>query len=151
MWAKLVYQQIWEGTWDSHPCVHDLQHSQLGKTCRRLQIIDTRMGFLCPFCNVLRVDVFFRSPISVSHNLTEILLKGLISWKQQFLCPLFRKSGFCFRHQLVQGIHLKNIWLHKLGTLIHRTSIWILFLCLGRSFWGFYISQTHLVDIQMPH
>ena len=42
-----------EGTRESHPRVHDLQHPRLGKPRRGLQIMDTRMGFPCPFHSVV--------------------------------------------------------------------------------------------------
>ena len=42
-----------EGTRESLPRVHDLQHPRLGKPRRGLQIMDTRMGFLCTFHNVV--------------------------------------------------------------------------------------------------
>ena len=42
-----------EGTRESHPRVHDLLHPRLGKPRRGLQIIDTRMGFPCPFHSVV--------------------------------------------------------------------------------------------------
>ena len=42
-----------EGTRASHPRVHDLQHPRLGKPHRGLQIMDTRMGFPCPFHSVV--------------------------------------------------------------------------------------------------
>ena len=38
---------------ESHPRVHDLQNPRLGKPRRGLQIMDTRMGFPCPFHNVV--------------------------------------------------------------------------------------------------
>ena len=49
-----------EGTKESHPRVHDLRHPRLGKPRRGLQIMETRMGFLCPFRSVV-ID-------SISHN-----------------------------------------------------------------------------------
>ena len=42
-----------EGTRESHPRVHDMQHPRLGKPRRGLQVIDTRMGFPCPFHSVV--------------------------------------------------------------------------------------------------
>ena len=98
MWAKHIYQRISEGTRDSHTFVHDLQHSQLGKPCRGLQIIDTWMGFLFPFCNVVMYPFTHISVI----NFTEILLKGLISWKQPFYA-LFSESGFCLHISVNQA------------------------------------------------
>ena len=45
---KIINHHIVEGTRESHPRVHDLQHPRLGK-----QIMDTRMGFPCPFHSVV--------------------------------------------------------------------------------------------------
>ena len=42
-----------EGTRESHPRVHDLRHPRLGKPCCGLQIMDTPMGFLCPFRSIV--------------------------------------------------------------------------------------------------
>ena len=42
-----------KGTRESHPRVHGLQHPQLGKPRRGLQIMDTRMGFPCPSQSVV--------------------------------------------------------------------------------------------------
>ena len=42
-----------EGTRESHPHVHDLQHPRLGKPRPWLQIMDTRMGFPCPLHSVV--------------------------------------------------------------------------------------------------
>ena len=42
---KIINHHIAEGTRESHPRVHDLQHPRLGKPRRGLQIMDTRMGF----------------------------------------------------------------------------------------------------------
>ena len=50
---KIINHHIEEGTRESHPRVHDLQHPQLGKPRRGLQIMDTRMGFPCPFHTVV--------------------------------------------------------------------------------------------------
>ena len=50
---KIINHHIVEGTRESHPCVHDLQHPRLGKPRRGLQIMDTRMGFPCPFHSVV--------------------------------------------------------------------------------------------------
>ena len=41
------------GTRESHPHVHDLQHPRLSKPFHGLQIMDTQMGFPCPFRNVV--------------------------------------------------------------------------------------------------
>ena len=50
---KIINHHIVEGTRESHPRVHDLQHPQLGKPRHGLQIMDTRMGFPCPFHSVV--------------------------------------------------------------------------------------------------
>ena len=56
-----------EGTRESHPRVmHDLQYHWLGKPRRGLQIMDTRIGFPCPFHSVVIYYInlfgkFFRS------------------------------------------------------------------------------------------
>ena len=43
---KIINHHIVEGTRESHPRVHDLQHPRLGKPRRGLQIMDTRMDSL---------------------------------------------------------------------------------------------------------
>ena len=50
---KLINHYTPEGTRESHPRVHDLRHPRLGKPRRGLQIMDTRMGFPCPFRSVV--------------------------------------------------------------------------------------------------
>ena len=50
---KIINHHIVEGTRESHPRVHDLQYPRLGKPRRGLQIMDTRMGFPCPFHSVV--------------------------------------------------------------------------------------------------
>ena len=50
---KIINHHTVEGTRESHPRVHDLQHPRLGKPRRGLQILDTRMGFPCPFHSVV--------------------------------------------------------------------------------------------------
>ena len=50
---KIINHHIVAGTRESHPRVHDLQHPQLGKPRCGLQIMDTRMGFPCPFHSVV--------------------------------------------------------------------------------------------------
>ena len=50
---KIINHHTVEGTRESHPRVHDLQHPRLGKPRRGLQIMDTRMGFPCPFHSVV--------------------------------------------------------------------------------------------------
>ena len=49
---KIIKHHIEGGTRESHPRVQDLLHPRLGKPRRGLQILDTRMGFLCPFRSV---------------------------------------------------------------------------------------------------
>ena len=58
---KIINHHIVEGTRESHPRVHDLQHPRLGKPRRGLQIMDTRMGFPCPFHSVV-IDSINLSP-----------------------------------------------------------------------------------------
>ena len=50
---KIINHHIEEGTRESHPRVHDLQHPRLGKPRRGLQILDSRMGFPRPSLNVV--------------------------------------------------------------------------------------------------
>ena len=50
---KIINHHIAKGTRESNPRVHDLQHQGLGKAHLELQIMDTRMGFPCPFRNVV--------------------------------------------------------------------------------------------------
>ena len=50
---KIINHHIVEGTRESHPRVHHLQHPRLGKPRCGLQIMDTRMGFPCPFHSVV--------------------------------------------------------------------------------------------------
>ena len=50
---KIINHYTPEGTRESHPRVHDLRHPRLGKPRRGLQIMDTRMGFPCPFRSVV--------------------------------------------------------------------------------------------------
>ena len=50
---KISNHHIEGGTRESHPRVQDLQYPRLGKPRRRLQILDTRMGFPRPSLNVV--------------------------------------------------------------------------------------------------
>ena len=50
---KIINDHIAEGTRESHPRVHDLQHPRLGKPRCGLQMMDTRMGFPLSFCNLV--------------------------------------------------------------------------------------------------
>ena len=52
-WEKIINHYTPEGTRESHPSVHALRHPRLGKPRRGLQIMDTRMGFPCPFRSVV--------------------------------------------------------------------------------------------------
>ena len=53
-----IYHHTVEGTRESHPSVHDLQSTTRLAESWMLQIMDTRMGFPCPFHNVV-IDYFF--------------------------------------------------------------------------------------------
>ena len=57
-----------EGTRESHPRVHDLQHPRLGKPRRGLQIMDTRMGFPCPFHSVVIDSIILVPGTGKSHQ-----------------------------------------------------------------------------------
>ena len=59
---KIINHHIVEGTRESNPRVHDLQHPRLGKPRCGLQIMDTRIGFPCPFHSVVIDSI---SPASV--------------------------------------------------------------------------------------
>ena len=61
---KMINHHTERGTMDSHPCVQDLQHLRLGKPCRGLQILDTRMGFAHPVPNLV-IDYFSHSCIKL--------------------------------------------------------------------------------------
>ena len=50
---KIINHHIAEGMRESNPRVHDVQHPRLGQPRRGLQIMDTRMGFPCPFRNAV--------------------------------------------------------------------------------------------------
>ena len=77
---KIINHHIEGGTRESHPCVQDLQHQRLGKPCRELQILDTRMGFPGPsslpvFVQHLHVHSNPNSPLyNPSTNLLHIEL-----------------------------------------------------------------------------
>ena len=58
---KIINHHIVEGTRESHPRVHDLQHPRLGKPRRGLQIMDTRMGFPFPFHSVVIDSISLRT------------------------------------------------------------------------------------------
>ena len=65
---KIINHQIVEGTRESHPRVHDLQHPRLGKPRRGLQIMDTRMGFPCLFHNVVIDSIILTLETEISAN-----------------------------------------------------------------------------------
>ena len=69
---KIINHHIVEGTRESHPRVHDLQHPRLGKPRRGLQIMDTRMGFPCPFHSVVIDSFYLRGQHIISCPKTEI-------------------------------------------------------------------------------
>ena len=56
-----IYHHTVEGTRESHPSVHDLQSTTRLAESWMLQIMDTRMGFPCPFHNVV-IDYFSPTP-----------------------------------------------------------------------------------------
>ena len=56
-----IYHHTVEGTRESHPSVHDLQSTTRLAESLMFQIMDTRMGFPCPFHNVV-IDYFFPTP-----------------------------------------------------------------------------------------
>ena len=60
-----IYHHAVEGTRESHLSVHDLQSTTRLAESWMLQIMDTRMGFLCPFHNVV-IDYF--SPMTFIFN-----------------------------------------------------------------------------------
>ena len=57
-----IYHHIAEGTRESHPSVHDLQSKTKLAELWMLQIMGTRMGFPCPFRNVV-IDYFSPTPL----------------------------------------------------------------------------------------
>ena len=65
-----IYHHTVEGTRESHPSVHDLQSTTRLAESWMLQIMDTRMGFPCPFHNVV-IDYFSPTPISTSFSCTK--------------------------------------------------------------------------------
>ena len=60
-----IYHHSVEGTRESHPSVHDLQSTTRLAESWMLQIMDTRMGFPCPFHSVV-IDYF--SPTTFIFN-----------------------------------------------------------------------------------
>ena len=62
-----IYHYTPEGTRESDPSVHDLQSTTRLAELRMSQIIDTRMGFPCPFRNVA-IDYFSPTPLFSMNN-----------------------------------------------------------------------------------
>ena len=62
-----IYHHTVEGTRESHPSVHDLQSTTRLAESWMLQIMDTRMGFPCPFHNVV-IDYFSPTPFILINN-----------------------------------------------------------------------------------
>ena len=58
----IQYHHVAKGTRESHPSVHDLQSTMRLPESWMYQIMDTRMGFPCPFCNVA-IEYFSPTPI----------------------------------------------------------------------------------------
>ena len=56
-----------EGTRESHPSVHDLQSTTRLAESWMTQIMDTQMGFPCPFMSVV-IDYFSASPLISINN-----------------------------------------------------------------------------------
>ena len=56
-----IYHHTVEGTRECHPSVHGLQSTTKLAESWMLQIMDTRMGFTCPFHNVV-IDYFSPTP-----------------------------------------------------------------------------------------
>ena len=50
---NIINHHIVEATRESHPRVNDLLHPRLRMPRRGLQIMDIRMGFPCPFRNIV--------------------------------------------------------------------------------------------------
>ena len=61
------YSCLKSGKRESHPSVHDLQSTTRLAESWMLQIIDTRMGFPCPFHNVV-IDYFSPTPFILINN-----------------------------------------------------------------------------------
>ena len=59
--TNIIYHHTVEGTRESHPSVHDLQSTTRLAESWMLQIMDTRMGFPCPFHSVV-IDYFSPTP-----------------------------------------------------------------------------------------
>ena len=61
IWTNRIYHYTPEGTKESHPSVHDLQSTTRLAESWMSQIMDTRMGFPCPFRGVV-IDYFSPTP-----------------------------------------------------------------------------------------
>ena len=86
---KIINHHIVEGTRESHPRVHDLQHPRLGKPRRGLQIMDTRMGFPCPFHSVV-IDSIILLP-QTRMSMRFIKIQKLVSNGLSPTTPLWTK------------------------------------------------------------
>ena len=64
---KRIYHFTPEGTREFHSSVHDLQSTTRLAESWMLQVIDTRMGFPCPFWNVV-IDFFSPTPLFSINN-----------------------------------------------------------------------------------
>ena len=85
---KIINHHTVEGTRESHPRVHDLQHPRLGKPRRGLQIMDTQMGFPCPFHSVV-ID-----SIILLNDYTTTFLRVLERFPQLSTVHNYRHPGY---------------------------------------------------------
>ena len=76
-----IYHHMLERTRESHRSVHDLQSTMRIAELSMLQVMDMRMEFPCPFCNVV-IDYFSPTPL-ISH----ISPTPFISHKSSILMP----------------------------------------------------------------
>ena len=67
-----IYHYTPEGTRESHPSVNDLQCTTRLAESWMSQIMDTRIGFLCPFQSV-GIDYFAPAPLFSINNPTLML------------------------------------------------------------------------------
>ena len=100
---KIIYRHIAEGIRESHPSVHDLQHPRLGKPRRGLQIMDTRMGFPCPFHNVVIDSINRCMTRQAWHKKIPSYLKCECTAEGQ----MFKSSRLCHRTVYIVKIMLK--------------------------------------------
>ena len=85
---KITNHHIEGGTRESHPRVQDLlQHPRLTKPRRGLQILDTRMGFPCPFLNVVLDSIILVLVKWLVHKRGSVtFLIGLTRNPHKFIC-----------------------------------------------------------------